>query len=57
MGCTVEDTGFYWIVRPKDKVAEERLVDALEIDPLKLKKWGFYNVAYHEIHVLLKPES
>ncbi|MHB8956577.1 MAG: hypothetical protein ACYC4U_26640 [Pirellulaceae bacterium] len=56
MGCTVDDNGFHWTVTPEDTEAEGRLVDALEIDPCKLKKWGFYNVAYHEIHWLLKPE-
>ena len=56
MGCTAEDTGAHWIVRPQNREADKRLVAALAIDPCRLKKWGIYNVAYHEIHTLLTTE-
>jgi hypothetical protein len=55
--CTIEDSGVHWMIRPQSREAEERLIGALAIDPCKLKKWGVYNVAYHEIHALLEPES
>lgn len=57
MDCAVEDTGAHWIVRPKTSEAENRLVGALAIDPCRLKKWGVYNVGYHEIHALLTAEQ